>query len=695
MSRLLLVFLAAGLAAADARAQDPAAAAASLAAGDTTTAQRMLRRGLRAAPRDPAWLALRLRLLQQGVGYPRVDALPQLRRARRARVARDILEAAPTDAVAHDELGRQALRSAALGLDLVKPTSPRWTLASVMTDEDAALSQAGLPVRALRARFQSSRFDLDALDAVLPVQDAAQPARDALAEAQRHLRVALATADSALADGVARRLARALVLADDWRGLAALASQRRGATYRAELWLGVAAFQLNAIESAAEAFGRGLAQAPPRVAARFADLTPLLTPPEAERWRADPGFADAWWLDQDPQLGTALNERRVEHRARVAEADLRFADGGGAASVRGAVWVRYGKPLRRRVVSDVAYAGDSRDGLYDVWEYGTHRLIFRDAERDGAYRLYSPPASAFGDVAVAAQAEGDDSVARDAQLRRDSPARSVLGVARFAVPSLASVLPGAPGEAPAVIVAYGVPLVDGDAAAVSAETAAFVLAEGQPAPSAEQRRTFGALPPAGVVRRPSLTVWTGAEALAVAPGPATVVVEVLAEGRLGVSRQAVRVPAAPTGLALSDVVLATLVEDADGAAPAGGSVVRRGVRIVPAAVAAFSRRAPFFVYVEVYGLGLRDGRTDYTFEAALVPRDSRPALRRALDGLLGRARDAGVATETRASGGADTDEQYVALDASGVPPGRYTLVVRVRDAVGDAEVVAEREILLE
>ena len=671
-------------------APDVAAAEAVLLAGDTDAAQRLVRAGLRADGDAPAWLALRLRLLQDGVGYPRVDVLPQLRRARRARVAREILDADPTNAIAHDELGRQSLRAAALGLDLVKTTSPRWTLAEVMTDEDAAFGQTGLSLRALRARFFDSRFDLDALESLLPVLDASDEARDALRDAERRFRVALATADNALADGTARRLARTLVLADDWRGLAALGAARSG--YEADLWSGVAAFQLGGLDAAGEAIERALAAAPAETIARYDDLTPILTPDEAAAWRADPNaFAAAYWLEQDLQLSTAVNERRVEHRARVAEADLRFAPG-GAASARGSVWVRYGKPTARRVVSDVAYAGDSDDGLYDVWEYPGHRLVFRDAERDGDYRLYSPPASAFGDLAAAAQAEGDDSVALDETLRRDDPARSVLGVARFEMPSLVSVLRGSGGEPAEIIVAYGVPLVDAREAsrAVRAEAAAFVLAPGAAAPVAERRRSFETLPAAGVVALPSLTVWTGAEQLTVPAGPATVVVEVEAEGRLGASRQRVTVPAAASDLALSDIVLAYLVEDAD-----GGPVSRRGLRIVPAPVAAFSRRAPFFVYVEVYGLGLRGGATDYTFEAALVPQDTRPALRRALDGLLGRAREAGVATESRASGPAETDEQYVALDASGVPAGRYTLVVRVRDAVGEAEVVAEREILLE
>ena len=676
------------------------AARAALARDDLDGAQALVRRGLRAAPADPTWLALRLRLLQRGVGYPRVDVLPQLRRARRAAVAREVLAGAPTDAVAHDELGRQALRAAALGLDLVKPTSPRWTLADVMTDDAAALSQTGLPARALRARFADSRFDLDALGALLPVLDASDDARRALRDAERHFRVALATADSALAAGTARRLARALVLGDDWRGLAALGAARRPSDYRGDLWTGLAAFQLGALEAGGEALARGLAAAPAEVVARYRDLAPLLTEEQAAAWRADPdAFAAAYWLEQDLQLSTPVNERRVEHRARVAEADLRFAPG-GAASARGSVWVRYGKPTARRVVSDVAYAGDSRDGLYDVWEYPGHRLVFRDAEREGAYRLYSPPASAFGDLATAAQAEGDDSVARDRALRRDDPARSVLGVARFEMPTLVSVLRGTDGEPAEIVVAYGVPLVDAREAsrAVRAEAAAFVLAPGADTPAAEHRRSFETLPAAGVVALPSLTVWAGAEQLAVPDGPSTVVVEVEAEGRLGASRQPITVPAPTAGLALSDVVLAYLVEDSPGSASgagSGGTVSRRGLRIVPAPVAAFDRAAPFWVYVEVYGLGLRDGATDYTFEAALVPRDTRPALRRALDGLLGRAREAGVATEARASGDRPTDEQYVALDASGVPAGRYTLVVRVRDAVGDADVVAEREVLLE
>ena len=69
----------------------------------------------------------------------------------------------------------------------------------------------------------------------------------------------------------------------------------------------------------------------------------------------------------------------------------------------------------------------------------------------------------------------------------------------------------------------------------------------------------------------------------------------------------------------------------------------------------------------------------------LVPADARSGARRALDRLLGRRQRSGVAAAAEFQGAARTSVEETAeplalsLDASGLPPGRYRLVLRVTD----------------
>lgn len=89
-----------------------------------------------------------------------------------------------------------------------------------------------------------------------------------------------------------------------------------------------------------------------------------------------------WWRSQDPVPATALHEGVVEHRLRVAEATRHFGDDSPEGfDVRGATFVRFGDPVRRRHIdfeADLYIARAIRDEpsvrrtdfpLNEAWHY--------------------------------------------------------------------------------------------------------------------------------------------------------------------------------------------------------------------------------------------------------------------------------------------------------------------------------------
>ncbi len=159
--------------------------------------------------------------------------------------------------------------------------------------------------------------------------------------------------------GHMRALGALLVALLDADSLAAyLDEARRGVeaspdSARAHLWLGLGLQRAGATEEAAAAFRRGLELMPPGLRAAYVDPTPLLAPgdsAEMARRIAERGEAvrRLMWLKSDPLYLTEVNERWVEHLARVTYADLKFApvDGSvrGSETEPGQIYVRYGPP---------------------------------------------------------------------------------------------------------------------------------------------------------------------------------------------------------------------------------------------------------------------------------------------------------------------------------------------------------------
>jgi GWxTD domain-containing protein len=640
------------LAASPARAQRPDAAArqaeavriaeARLAAGDTLGALAAVRSVQERDGNTAGLETVRLTAERTGAGLRRYP--PPARRRLIVRTARRLLRLDPSSPLALETLADDALATVLFFRD----RGARFGLTMATTPAEAS------------PRLRGSRFDLGQRAAGAPLVDRTEPARDAA-------RTASSLLDSLLAVDAPRAAPYVVALAvaeRRWGRLDSLAGRLQNPTWTG-LAGGLAAWRLGRTDDAERAFASGLAALSLAERTRFESVEALLPPDSLAAFQADPdGVARRFWAREDPRRITAASERRLEHLARVLEADALFGrplgdlfsdrPRRGAETDRGRVWVRYGRPDREAgFTPDDSAPAYARDELaaFVVWEYdrldGGTRFVFDDAARSGRYRTYSPPSSAY--ATPTGRASADDHVTQDRVLQRDAPqtyADTLAGdlalvVARFR---------GTDGQ-PEAVAAFTVP--------PGARAAVFV----------DGRRAAEA----------------GAAVVALTGRPATVRAEWLAPAPERFAAAEARVEPLAAGFGLSDLLLV---------GGDGPGVVRRGERIVPLVADTLARGARVAVYAEVYGLTLRDGRTDAEAEVGLVPAETGSGLRRAAARLFGRPRPSGVATAVEIQGSDPTDAVALALDASGLPPGRYRLVLRLADRPGGRTAEASREIVL-
>ena len=678
MRYVILLFMLTTSTSAQNRALDRARAA--LAAGDSSRAHALVRdEARRGTDNAEVWrLRLQLELAGQGlVGVPR-----SFRHQQFVDDARAILRRAPQDTFALRVLTRDAVWNVLTYDDRRSPVvfqnpglaEPSRNSRIGANDVTQSLV-VGMDEETFRRAQTVSDFDIERREELAPSTYLSGRAESAMARALEYLETWLA-ADLGSPSAYAEAL-RLAVTAQSWDGalILARAFQASSLDPRADLYAGLAHYRLGDAETAERVFERALARMTPAARTRFEAIDVLLRTEDQTAYAADPqGVTELFWAQTDPRLLTPVHERRVEHRARVVEADLLFSilsqdlftitPPRGAETIQGQVWIRYGRPVRA-----ASYSGLG-PGTVAVWEYPTFRYVFDDQWRNGEFALYSPGAS---------DATGrDDYVIQDRVLRRESPQQTQFGAQDLiGVPTLVSRFRAADGGTE-VVVAFGVPAdLPGPV-----ETGVFAIGlKGVLQRVVETRQTLNAGRVVG-------GLWSDAATVAVRGGERIQVELELSEGTV---RGRVLEEVAPLlrsgGLAVSDLLLATSIDD-DG----NGPVVRDGIGIVPAARAVFAAADPIYVYLEAYGLGLDAGRSRYTVEATLTPEARRGGL---VGRIFGRGQGPGVSVRTEAEGSRSTDSVSFFVDVRDQEPGAYTLRVEVADTVTGQTAAAERRVVLE
>ncbi|MEP0548801.1 MAG: GWxTD domain-containing protein [Rhodothermales bacterium] len=669
---------------------------------------------LNIAPDNPSYLALRLRLMRAFPG----DAPPALRTARRLDLARRILALDSTSAVAHTEVGAQeatkyfawhrALRPALFAEDwevylgvkerkVVEEGGVQFEDGRIVMKDFEFESQRTIADFYARDRFDVERLRRRGVSFI----DASGPAQEAYPKAVHHLRRALQS-DPTSHDALAV-LARLYAAAEEWESLRSVAESLRSVQSENSFPLlasGLAHYRLGDTEGAAAAFDAALA-ADSTVRAAFSDLALVLPPEEVEAYRRDPERTAArYWRLHDPRLLTDVNERRVEHYARLAYADLLFSvhtlDRRGWETDRGRLFVRYGPPHTVYVFPFAFYPGKTGGGRTEVWEYDGFRFAFEDAWGLNEFTLFSPPAYAFANPHADLSAQ--DFVTRARERVREEPERSQYAPERrVSIPRLTSVFKGEDGAAE-VVIAFGVPVAERPASGplpLALRTGIFVLDEAGRT-MAETRSSPSSLPSAQIHALPQATLYIAAPTLAVPPGTYMLAVEfdAAAGSVAGYNRESLAVPDfTHGGLRLSDLLLAYHVEELEREEPVPGLIHRRGYEIAPAPWTVFSREQTLYLYFEAYGLHLgTDGLASYDVEVLLVPADERGSIQRLWDGVRGAQPEKGVSVAFESSGRGSDQGQYSIIDLTAQEPGEYVLSLRVQQ--GDRMVETYREITL-
>jgi GWxTD domain-containing protein len=484
---------------------------------------------------------------------------------------------------------------------------------------------------------------------------------------------------------------------------------RRPSDPDGSLFLGLALHMQYEDERAAAAFARGIEAMDDSRRTDFVDVRRFVAAEDSAGIRDPDAYATSFWASRDPRLLSEVNERMTEHYARRVLADLLFdaPDRVGSRTMQGDLIVRYGLPFNAAaVLSPYGIAGDMKSGSFKTWQWDDWQIMLEDPFRSGEFRPYSPPASAYSQVdSRGVPVLGGTDYETEARVRRrDVPERYVhqdpgrrvdlpYTITVFADSAIA--VRDNPGSD--IVVTYGIP-IDSDAPETgvlpdSLETGVF-LSDRSGVRIAQTAPVLG-LSADAINRTAATRLWTGISVLSAPAGSWGITIEFETEDRssLGWSRDSVHVPVYhPDSLALSDLLLAYLVEESD--SPTGpGTFVRNDLAIRPAPWNVFDVGQPIYIYFEAYGLQEdAPGRSSYEVEAVLVPADTRSGFSALAARILGRDSNAAVSVRFELAGSAPVDAQYLILVTQGVAPGDYQLQLTIHEGASMRRAVSSRTI---
>ncbi len=510
------------------------------------------------------------------------------------------------------------------------------------------------------------------------VADAALPTAELKSEEHAlmvaHFRLAL-RADSGYVDAAVRLLGH-LANEEAWEEYDAVVRRLARAApddARVHLFRGLGLHERGLEAAADSAFQRTLALLRPEERRVFRSIGPVLPPAALTRYAAlDSGARTeverAFFTSHDPLLLTDVEERRLEHYARVAWAELKYSDptGGprGWDSDRGHIWIRYGRPWR---TLQCCFGG----GRNVFWAYSREGPVFVFS-RHLTYR--------YARLTEDAQQLADEAAALTPERYRPPFITSISAITYQLVR-----LRGARTGETRVEIYAGIP-VD--------------LLPSQPPDSLDAGifvfdRTFRPL----WSRRHGVSATAGAVdyRFDVRPGVYSYTLEARPTGPEAVPRPLARArdsvvvsASSPDRLGISDLLLA------DSLAALVPVVTRRTeLRVWPSRSLEFPRGAAVHIYFEVYGLAADpDSIGRYRVQLAVEDAGRRNVLERVTRGIQELFRRTRGATtiewqrEVRAVG--DRTVDYLSLGVPPLPAGPYTIQLRVTDEASGETAAASR-----
>jgi GWxTD domain-containing protein len=462
-----------------------------------------------------------------------------------------------------------------------------------------------------------------------------------------------------------------------------------------QLYRGVLAYDAKQYDLCGRCFERGLALLSGTDREVYEDLASVLPVNLANKYHDSPGdvreaMRRGYWVANDPDPTTAVNELQLEHIYRVFLSDMLFSNDWtgrrGWHSDRGETFIKYGAPLK------IEHSmGKSTDGHTETWSYNRggefRQFLFVDEFLNGDPRIpydddyvlhnmrHDPEISQFQSHTARLTGLLDTAVFRDDELHA-----SLYSSMRIDADSVeAQALPGSTN----IYLIRGV-WFDSSWKREGGDLDTLWTSQ---------------LPPRAVTgtrvleftRR--LPVTFGAFRVAWSLQDEHVRVRALARGNADASRFA------GDQLALSDVLL---YDDAPAAERnTAGFVERGGQRMRPRIGHSYTAADAVNSYVEVYGLNLLDGAADYQVRYSIYPATPQdtPAWREVLHAasdVLGFENDDPVISQsfTRHGNAHDANER-IAINIDKLDPGYYELLVEVMDLNSGQHAVSHTPLTVE
>jgi GWxTD domain-containing protein len=387
-------------------------------------------------------------------------------------------------------------------------------------------------------------------------------------------------------------------------------------------------------------------------------------------------FIARFWRENDPDPSTIENEAQLEYWSRVTQAYFLFYNvRRGLWDERGEVYVRYGPPAQ------MDYDPVGR-GL--SWSFGTggafpaNTMVWSYPELGLTVSLQDRLLSEFYMLPISLDRDMDpvpdpDALARSGDVLATRGGRGVFrllppGTRPLPVQGLVARFEGLSG--PRVLGQLEAPGGPDDSLRVE-----WVMLDSARVERARASQTLTPSACAATTRRVSDF------AAEVPPGAYLVSATVRGgDGRQGILRRPVDLPAPPEDLELSDVVVAC------GAPEVGAD---HAVRVQPNPAALVSGAGPLTAYFEIYHLHAgSDGlaRFQYVYSVRSLARDDRFWLQKLLAPRPAPA--ISVSREEQNLGG--LRRQFISVPVGALPPGPYRLEIMVRDLDSGAE--AERRV---
>lgn len=466
---------------------------------------------------------------------------------------------------------------------------------------------------------------------------------------------------------------------------------------QANMVMGYADYRRGRFESAANFFERGLAQMDSIELTGYESVLFLIPPQNASRYMQQmPAKRDSLreelWFEIDLDPTTPVNERRVEHYARVWLANLLYSDPRhgvtGWTTDMGETLIRLGLPDDRHRAK--IQSGHTSGVPAWYWYYTSTEfpctLAFIDHMLSGNFRF---PFS-YSDNTGSARANSSKEIAY--LNYRQIPQESTVGRERLPINLFAGAYTFASTdsltEVQIVTFAPAADLLNDDGAELR------IVVHGQNGTEtvrSQKRGGFQAL--RGLDGGDSLIGRSTVFNLAPDNYRISIALEQPSEKRFGVVVDSMIVPDFHNGKpALSDIVLGN-VRDKD----RGGPEIVRGdsVRIVPSIDQEFSASQPLRLYYEIYNLptDIRSlTRFDVTYTFQFIKGSER-----GIKGLLGKifpGRRESVSYTYREGGITRTAVRDVELNVSELRPGRYILTIAVSDLVMGAKIEGQTDLIL-